>query len=264
MNGLREPSDYMTNKGHISLHRRIRDHWVWKDPKKLKWWIDILLEVNHKADWVNIEGHLIKCDRGQSVKSIRTWAERWEVDRSTARRFFELLKNDCMVKTESLKRTTKITVCKYHIYQKAPTQQNNSRTDTYKNEQPNLQPTSENKTTKLLPSNTESYKDNQPSSEEENDHKQEINIVYKGKEYSENSFNKAEQKRTVQTSKFERLDDSLKIFPIKGALKGQPLTEDELDKVQCQCKKYLSDDINLEDKDFLNQLVQKSVGQKER
>ena len=33
--------------GWIMLHRKITEHWIWGDPVKLKWWIDILITVNH-------------------------------------------------------------------------------------------------------------------------------------------------------------------------------------------------------------------------
>jgi len=109
----------MINRGAIILQRRIRDHWLWQDPVKLKWWLDILLDVNWKPDQYNIDGRLIQCGRGQSIKSLRTWGERWGVNRMKAKRFLEQLQKHEMISIESLKRTTRITVSKYDSYQKS-------------------------------------------------------------------------------------------------------------------------------------------------
>lgn len=106
-----------TNSGWISIYRRIREHWIWQDPVKFKWWIDILLTVNHEDKKVNIGMRLIECKRGQAVMSLRNWADRWKVSRDSTRNFLELLKKDGMITTENLINTTRITVCNYDDYQ---------------------------------------------------------------------------------------------------------------------------------------------------
>lgn len=102
--------------GYIKLYRSLRNHWIWNDAEKLKWWLDILLEVNHTGKKVNIGFELIDCKRGQSLKSRLEWAKRWRVDKSTVDRFFSLLKKDKMISTENLKKTIRLTVCKYDSY----------------------------------------------------------------------------------------------------------------------------------------------------
>lgn len=104
-------------EGWIKLHRKITEHWIWNDPEKLKWWLDMLLSVNHAPTKVNVGMQLFDCDRGQSVMSLSKWAERWKVSRDTVRNFFTLLKNDGMIHTESLIKSTRITICKYDSYQ---------------------------------------------------------------------------------------------------------------------------------------------------
>ncbi|MDD4515723.1 hypothetical protein [Massilibacteroides sp.] len=105
------------NKGWVSIYRDIRDHWIWQDPVKLKWWLDILLTVNHEDSKVNIGMQLIDCKRGQSVMSLSTWAKRWGVSKDSTRNFFNLLKKDGMINVENLKKSTRITVCNYDSYQ---------------------------------------------------------------------------------------------------------------------------------------------------
>lgn len=102
--------------GYIKLFRSIRKHWIWEDERKLKWWLDILLECNHADKKVNIGFGLIDCKRGQAVKSLLNWAKQWRVDKSSVKRFFDLLRQDGMIETENLKKTTRITVCNYGSY----------------------------------------------------------------------------------------------------------------------------------------------------
>jgi hypothetical protein len=107
-------------EGWIMLHRKIRSHWIWEDPVKLRWWIDMILEANHTDGTVNIGMQLIECKRGQSVRSLQGWSKRWGVSKSTVRSFFDLLKNDSMLCTENLAVTTRITILNYDDYQTLP------------------------------------------------------------------------------------------------------------------------------------------------
>jgi len=110
--------NYIT--GWIKLFRSIRFHWIWKDEKKLKCWMDILLEVNHKDNKVNIGGSIFDCERGQSIMSLKNWADRWNISKDKARNFLKLLEKDDMILLENLTKTTRITVCNYDTYQPEP------------------------------------------------------------------------------------------------------------------------------------------------
>jgi DNA-binding transcriptional regulator YhcF (GntR family) len=110
------PKTEVKSAGFIFLHRSIRQHWIWKDAKKLKWWLDILMECNHADQKVSIGFELIECKRGQSLNSQLTWAKQWRVDVSTVRRFLKLLENDAMICSENVQKTTRITVCNYDSY----------------------------------------------------------------------------------------------------------------------------------------------------
>jgi hypothetical protein len=94
----------------------MRKHWIWSDPIKFKWWVDMLLEVNHKDQKVLIGGQLIECNRGQSLNSLLTWSKRWRTNVSAVRRFLKLLESDAMIVTENVTKTTRITICKYETY----------------------------------------------------------------------------------------------------------------------------------------------------
>jgi hypothetical protein len=104
-------------EGWIKIHRQIKDHWIWKSQNRFQWWIDILLSVNHADTKVLIKGNLIECKRGQSVRSLDTWAKDWNVTKKTVKEFFELLQKDSMLLYESIQISTRITVCNYDNYQ---------------------------------------------------------------------------------------------------------------------------------------------------
>lgn len=128
--------NYLT--GFIKLYRSIRNHWIWEDAQKLKWWLDILMECNHEDKKANIGFELFECKRGQSLHSIMEWAKRWRVDKSTARRFLDLLEADGMIVTENLIKTTRLTVCNYGSYndkQHAKQLADNSQTTRTQHEQ---------------------------------------------------------------------------------------------------------------------------------
>jgi len=89
-----------------------------KEPfTKREAWIDILLEVNHSQQKVNLGNEIIVCECGESLNSLDTWGERWRWTKSKVRRFFKLLEDDNMIVTKSERITTRLTVCNYGKYQ---------------------------------------------------------------------------------------------------------------------------------------------------
>ena len=101
----------------IKLFRDINKHWIWQNSDYLKWWLDILLEVNHAPAKVVINNKIYQCERGEKLYSLDTWASRWGTNKSKVRRFFTLLQNDNMIVIKSETQTTRLTVCKYDTYQ---------------------------------------------------------------------------------------------------------------------------------------------------
>lgn len=103
-------------EGWISLHRKIKISWIWDDPIKLKWWITILLEVNHESKKVAIGNKIVECKRGQSIRSLDNWAKEFRTTKKTIRTFFLMLQSDDMIKIENVQISTRITVCNYDSY----------------------------------------------------------------------------------------------------------------------------------------------------
>jgi len=114
-------------EGWISVHRKIKRHWVWDDPIYLKAWLTIIMQVNHEDAKVLIKGTLYECKRGQSLMSLQGWmklfnervkrrrAPVWTVKK--VRTFFRLLQKDGMIVHRGVSKTTRLTVCNYDVYQ---------------------------------------------------------------------------------------------------------------------------------------------------
>lgn len=103
--------------GWIMLHRAIRRNWIWEDGNKLKWWLDLLLQANHKANKILLGNHLILVERGSLHTSLQNLAKRWEVDKKTVKKFLDLLQKDSMISLNSSRKGTTIKISNYNLYQ---------------------------------------------------------------------------------------------------------------------------------------------------
>ncbi len=106
--------------GCIKLHRKIEEHWLWEDKEsfdKRSAWIDLLLTANHTEKKVLFKGELIIIKRGQILTSIRGLAEQWRWSVNKVYRFIKLLESDSMLKKESDKDRTLLTLVNYSVYQ---------------------------------------------------------------------------------------------------------------------------------------------------
>lgn len=106
-----------THEGYIKLFRGLRDHWLWEDPIKLKWWLDLLMTVNYSDKKVAIGYKVFECKRGQTVRSLKTIGNKWDVSKDIIRHFLMMLEQEGMIKVENLKVTTRITICNFDYYQ---------------------------------------------------------------------------------------------------------------------------------------------------
>lgn len=114
------------SEGWISVHRGIQQCWIWENEKYLKWWITILLNVNHSDKKYPI-GHKINiCKSGQSFRSLEKWTELFSCSKKTTIKFFEMLKKDFMISTEVIgngnRRKLLLTVLNWDKYQQASTE----------------------------------------------------------------------------------------------------------------------------------------------
>ena len=123
--------------GWIKIHRKLKDHWIWSDPIKFQWWLIMLLEVNHKSNKINLGFTIFEIKRGQSAKSLRTWADLFNSNTKTVAMFFSMLESDRMITKEIIGKgkqsTTLINISNYECYQGAEETQEKRERDTNKN-----------------------------------------------------------------------------------------------------------------------------------
>lgn len=112
----------MSGKGYIKLHRQIQDCWIWDTGKfdKRSAWIDLLMLANHKDKKIVFNGSYINIKKGQYLTSIRNLAKRWGWSVSTVSEFLTLLEEDLMIKKESDRHRTLLTVVNYEVFQEVP------------------------------------------------------------------------------------------------------------------------------------------------
>jgi len=106
--------------GWIKLHRSITEHWLYTEKRKFskfEAWNDILLTVNYLPCKTIIKGKVIEVKRGESALSLESWGKRWSWDKSSVKRFFELLKSDDMIQLKNETVTTRLIICNYDTYQ---------------------------------------------------------------------------------------------------------------------------------------------------
>jgi uncharacterized phage protein (TIGR02220 family) len=140
------------NRGYIKIWRKIQDNPLWKEPRKFsraEAWIDIVMEVQGSPEpkEVLIGNSVLMCNRGESLKSLDTWAKRWSWDKSATRRFFILLKKMGNIDTASERKTTRLKVINYDTYN--PLRNANETQVKHKRNASETQVTPENKVNKV-------------------------------------------------------------------------------------------------------------------
>lgn len=92
----------------ICVSRSIVSHWLWEDPEKLKWWLDLLImAADEDTDTIH-DSHRVSLKRGELIASAPFLAKRWKRERKTIFHFLQMLENDGMIKRRTLNRFTVI------------------------------------------------------------------------------------------------------------------------------------------------------------
>ena len=88
--------------GWIIVHRKLQNNWVWDNERYLKWWLTILLNVNHEEVKFNSFGEVYTCNPGESFRSIEQWTLLFKCSKPTTVRFFKLLEEDGMIECKTV------------------------------------------------------------------------------------------------------------------------------------------------------------------
>ena len=105
------------NNGWISLHRKIKKHWVWSDPLHLKIWIDFLMRANHEDKKILFDNNLIEVKRGSFITSLKKLALDYNCSIGKIRHLLGNFEKDKMCERNTTQKATHITICNYSDYQ---------------------------------------------------------------------------------------------------------------------------------------------------
>jgi len=108
------------SQGWISLHRKIREHPLFKEKRsfsKFEAWIYLLLRANYRENQFLLGNIVITVDRGCLLTSIKDLAETWKWSRTKSKNFLEFLQNEKMILFESTTKYTMIEILNYEKYQ---------------------------------------------------------------------------------------------------------------------------------------------------
>jgi hypothetical protein len=89
-------------KGYHPIDRSLMDHWIWVDAEKLKRWMTMVLTANYTDNNIDIGNSNYKVKRGQSAKSLRTWADLFGCSTKAVTNFFKHLVSDGMISIKIL------------------------------------------------------------------------------------------------------------------------------------------------------------------
>lgn len=106
--------------GWIKIHREIKDHWIFQDAEKFRWWIDMLFLASYEDNRMLIKNQLVEIKRGQFIGSISFFTKRWNASKDRVINFLKLLHSNGMIDKKSDKNITIITICNYDYYQDVP------------------------------------------------------------------------------------------------------------------------------------------------
>lgn len=111
-----------TATGWISIHRKIWATPLWREKRKFskaEAWIDMLLLARYEHDVARlpIKGSVVTCGRAQIIRSLDTYATRWEWSKPTVRRFLLLLQDAEQIVYENVGVTCRVTIVNYDQYQ---------------------------------------------------------------------------------------------------------------------------------------------------
>lgn len=149
--------------GWISIHRKIKDHWVWQEKpfSKGQAWIDILLMANHADKKILLGNELIEVKRGSFITSEKKLMENWGWGKEKVRKFLQVLQDDGMIDKKSDHKKTTINVVNYGFFQDG----NSQSRPLSDHEQTDNRPSSDQEQTVSRPSADTNNNDNNKNNE---------------------------------------------------------------------------------------------------
>jgi len=109
------------NGGFITLPRAIRSKWLWDAARprtQFEAFLDLVMEARFGAEPVEqrIRGRIVSVGRGQVVRSVRGWANRWNWSRGKVERFLALLERHGLILYESVGPVSQLSIVDFDSY----------------------------------------------------------------------------------------------------------------------------------------------------
>lgn len=95
---------------NIVIPSDIRSHWIWQDPAKFQWWIDMLMRSLEPDNVVSLSGNDVQRKEGQIVDTLTGLAKLWKTKKDTVRYFLAKLEADKMIRMDNTKKHSLISI----------------------------------------------------------------------------------------------------------------------------------------------------------
>lgn len=103
--------------GYIKLHRDIEHHWIWQNPRRTQWWIQLIFMAAWETQQVSFGNETFTLQRGQIATTYRILTGRFSCTNQTVFNFLAILEKHNMIIKETSQKMTLITIVNYDRYQ---------------------------------------------------------------------------------------------------------------------------------------------------
>jgi len=118
----------MREQGWISLHRKILDNPLFKDPQALTLWVYLLLRANHSDTKALVGNKAIPVKRGEFITGRKSLATSTGINESKIQRLLKLFENEHQIKQQTFTKYRLISIANYSQYQDKEQRKNSKRT----------------------------------------------------------------------------------------------------------------------------------------
>lgn len=102
----------------IVLHRDVMRHWLWANPERLKWWLDMLFLANECDVSLINAGSCVNLSRGQFISSVKALSERWGKSHPIVIKFLKQLEKEGLIQRHTYSgKTAIISIVNYDSYE---------------------------------------------------------------------------------------------------------------------------------------------------
>ena len=100
----------------IQLPENIDQHWLWNDPVKFQWWLQLLGEVGDGECERTVRGVVCKFGYGELVTTQGELAKLWKTSTEKAQAFLRKLESKGEIRRKTDAKLTQITICNIEEY----------------------------------------------------------------------------------------------------------------------------------------------------